>query len=102
MARKKIFSVTIKDCEVETFRTGGKGGQGRDKTSNGVRITHKPSKAVGKATDSRKQIENKRLAFKRMAETPQFQHWCKVSALGLPSIDEIVNEWMKEENLIIE
>jgi len=35
-----LFSVTIKDCKVETFSVSGAGGQRRDKKQTGVRITH--------------------------------------------------------------
>lgn len=36
-----LFSVTIKDCEVQTFRSGGKGGQNVNKVESGVRIIHR-------------------------------------------------------------
>lgn len=97
--REKIFSVTIKDCEVETFRAGGKGGQNQNKRETGVRIRHRPSGAVGEARDGRKQWQNKKKAFKRMAESDKFQTWCKQRAYG---IDAAVDEAMKPENLKIE
>ena len=36
-----LFSVTIKDCDVDTFRCPGNGGQKVNKTECGVRITHR-------------------------------------------------------------
>lgn len=68
--RVLLFSVTVKDCEVQTFRAGGKGGQNQNKRDTGVRIIHHPSGARGEARDERSQLQNKRLAFKRMAEHP--------------------------------
>jgi protein subunit release factor B len=71
--RKKILSVTIADCDVQTFRCGGKGGQNVNKRDTGVRIVHRASGARGEARDERSQLQNKKLAWKRMLATPQFQ-----------------------------
>lgn len=71
--REKILSVTLKDCRVDTFRAGGKGGQNQNKRETGVRITHPPSGAVGQARDERSQVQNKRLAFRRMAQSDKFK-----------------------------
>lgn len=71
--RTLLFSVTLKDCEVQTFRSGGKGGQNQNKRDTGVRIIHRASGARGEARDERSQLQNKRLAFKRMADHPLFR-----------------------------
>jgi protein subunit release factor B len=71
--REKILSVTLKDCRVDYFRAGGPGGQKQNKTSSGVRITHPPSGAVGEARDQRSQLQNKKAAFRRMAESDKFK-----------------------------
>lgn len=77
MERKKILSVTIDDCEVQTFRSGGSGGQNQNKRDTGVRVIHHPSGARGEARDERSQWQNKKLAWKRMHQSPQFQLWLK-------------------------
>jgi protein subunit release factor A len=69
--------VTIKDCRVQTFRAGGSGGQNQNVRDTGVRIIHAPSGAVGEARDSRHQKQNKRSAFRRMAESKEFQTWAR-------------------------
>lgn len=68
-----LFSVTAKDCRWDTFRGTGKGGQKRNKTESAVRCTHIASGAVGQSDDSRSQHDNRRTAFKRMAETDVFK-----------------------------
>lgn len=97
-----LFSVTINDCRVDTFTVGGHGGAGKDTSNTGVRVTHPASGAVGKATDTRSQAKNKALAFRRMAETKEFQAWAKLAAADIGSIEDEVDEMMDERNLKVE
>jgi protein subunit release factor A len=76
-----VFTVTIKDCEQQFFRAGGKGGQNQNKRETGVRIIHHASGARGEARDERSQEQNRKLAFKRMAESKEFQYWAKQQAM---------------------
>jgi hypothetical protein len=94
--RKLLFSVTIHDCEVQTFRSGGKGGQNQNKVASGVRIIHRPSGAVGESRETRSQLENKRRAFVRMAQTERFQLWNKIQA------SKILGTWVDFEKQIDE
>jgi len=73
--RERLFSVTLDDCRVDTFRSGGKGGQHQNKTESGVRITHPPSGAVGESREERSQLQNKKRAFRRMVADPRFLFW---------------------------
>ena len=104
MARKRelVFSIRAEDVDWQTFRAGGSGGQNQNKRSTGARCCHKPSGAVGESREHRTQLLNKRAAFKRLAESPKFQAWAKITALGLRPVGEIVDELMREENLYIE
>ena len=78
MSREREFSVTLADCRVDTFRSGGKGGQHQNKTESGVRITHPPSGAVGESREERSQLQNKRAAFRRMVDSPKFRWWVQL------------------------
>jgi protein subunit release factor B len=71
--REKVLSVTLKDCDVQTKRGSGKGGQNRNKRDTAVRIVHRASGAVGESQEQRSQLQNKQAAFRRMAETPRFK-----------------------------
>ena len=102
MIKRLIFSVDMRQCEMQVFRTGGPGGQKQNKTSSGVRIIHHPSGAIGESREERSQRQNKKLAFERMGKSAKFQQWAKQTALKLPSIDELVTEAMNDENLLIE
>ena len=75
---EKILTVTIHDCEVQTFRSGGKGGLNQNKRDTGVRVIHHPSGARGESREERSQLQNKRTAFVRMVGTPAFRYWCDI------------------------
>lgn len=73
--RELLFSVTLDDCIVQHFRSGGKGGQHQNKTDSGTRIIHAPSGARGESREERSQLANKKRAFKRMVDHPLFRWW---------------------------
>lgn len=56
----------LKDCDCDTFKATGKGGQKRNKTSSAIRLTHLLSGIAVTASDSRIQQENKRHALKKL------------------------------------
>jgi hypothetical protein len=102
---RPLFSVTLEDCRVDTFRAGGPGGQNQNKVESGVRVTHEPSGAVGVARDSRDQHANRRAAFSRMAHTEEFMRWARAQGrhlLGQPTPEELVAVAMQPCNLRLE
>ncbi len=54
------------ECDVETFRSSGKGGQHVNKTESGVRLRHRPTGVVAIAQDERSQFQNRRIALARL------------------------------------
>lgn len=103
MAKEILFKVTAADCDWDYSRSSGKGGQNVNKTNSKVRCTHRASGAVGVAQDTRYQKENKKLAFERMAHTPEFTKWHKLEVarrLGrLKNIEETVEQLMHPSNI---
>ena len=81
--RKLLFSLGPKDFRVDTFRSGGKGGQHQNTTDSGVRITHLASGAVGESREERSQLQNKKNAMRRLTETPTFKKWHKIHCAEL-------------------
>jgi len=77
LMRKLLFSVTAKDCRWSYTRGTGNGGQKRNKTNSAVHCIHPPSGAHGYAEDERSQLQNRQLAFERMAKSKAFQAWNK-------------------------
>jgi hypothetical protein len=56
----------LAQCEVDTYRASGPGGQKRNKTSSAVRLRHLPTGLIVIAEESRSQHENKAKALKRL------------------------------------
>jgi hypothetical protein len=56
----------LDQCEVDTYRASGPGGQKRNKTSSAVRIRHPPSGLIVIAEESRSQHENRERALRRL------------------------------------
>lgn len=101
-----MLSVTIDQCEVQTFRAGGPGGQNQNKRDTGVRVIHPPSGARGECREERSQLANKRRAFHRMACSPKFRVWLARELGGLAKLEaerlRAVEASMRPENIKVE
>ena len=107
MKNKEIlFSVTANDCDWEYLRGTGPGGQKRNKTETKVRCIHRASGATGESDLTRSQHENKRIAFKKMAESSLFKKWHKIETAkrmgSYISSEEYIKEQMQDKYLKIE
>jgi len=56
----------LAECEQELFTAGGPGGQHRNKTASGVRLTHPATELSVTATERRSQSLNRRVALQRL------------------------------------
>jgi len=109
-----LFSVTAKDCDFETFCTGGNGGQHRNAKKNGVRVRHRASGAVAEHRDGRDQRKNKEAAFAKLTETKEFKKWHRAQVARLigtdlleairlkENVERVVTAQMARKNLKIE
>jgi protein subunit release factor B len=58
----------LRECEVETFRAGGPGGQHVNKVETAVRLRHVPSGVVVTCREERSQHRNKSNCLRRLRE----------------------------------
>ncbi|MFN0138266.1 MAG: peptide chain release factor family protein [Phycisphaerae bacterium] len=58
----------LRECELHIHRTGGPGGQHRNKVATAIRVIHKPTGIVATAGETRSQHENKAAALARLRE----------------------------------
>lgn len=63
----------LAQCEVDTYRASGPGGQKRNKTSSAVRLRHPPSGLIVIAEESRSQHENRARALRRLRQALYLQ-----------------------------
>jgi peptide chain release factor 2 len=58
----------LRECEMDTFRSSGPGGQHVNKTESAVRLTHLPSGLVVTSQQERSQHRNKALCLQKLRE----------------------------------
>jgi len=56
----------LRECEVDTFRSSGPGGQHVNKTESAVRLRHLPSGVVVASQQERSQYRNKALCLEKL------------------------------------
>jgi protein subunit release factor B len=94
---KLLFSVTANDCEWKYTKGTGSGGQKKNKTSSAVHCIHRPSGAHGYSEASRSQLDNKRDAFQKMADSAEFKKWHHMETMRRTGQAQIIEEEVKRE-----
>lgn len=87
------------DFTVQPFKGSGKGGQKRNKTMSACRVIHPASGAVSECQEERSFDQNRKKAFRRLLEKPEFVNWHKLECakrMGLlANIEEEVDREMQ-------
>lgn len=66
--RTRSDAELLRHCRVDTFRSGGPGGQHQNKVESGVRLTHLPTGVVVVSRRHRSQNRNRQEALRRLRE----------------------------------
>lgn len=105
MRKEKLFSLTKKDFEIQTFKSGGPGGQHQNKTDSGVRIIHKESGISAESRSEKSQKQNKKIAFEKLCSNLKFKLWLNRRIFEITSgksLEQRVDGQMKAENIKVE
>lgn len=98
--RTPLFHLTKADFDIQTFRSGGPGGQHQNKTETGVRIIHKASGIGAESRSERSQYQNRQIAFRRLCADPKFVQWLKLASSGQADIIAQAEAWADQEMAI--
>ena len=101
----KLFSLTKKDFIVTWYKSGGPGGQKKNKTANACRIKHIESGAISTGQSHRSRIQNQKDAFYGLLKKPKFIIWKNKKIAEFDekqTIEQWVDEQMVPENIITE
>ena len=74
----------LAQCDVDTYRASGPGGQKRNKTESAVRLRHKPTGLIVIAEESRSQAENRSRALRRLRKALALRLRRPVEGEGVP------------------
>lgn len=85
MSAEQADATLLAECDIQTYRGSGPGGQNRNKVESAVRIVHRPTGTTVTATESRSQAENRTRALRRLRRALALRIRRPLSADGVPA-----------------
>ena len=87
----------LRECEIETFRSSGPGGQHVNKTESAVRLRHVPSGVVVTSRQERSQHRNKALCLQRLREKVEQLNYRPAKRVGTRISRSAKNRTLEEK-----
>lgn len=103
--KEKINIASKKDFDISYFKGSGAGGQNRQKNATGVQLIHRESGAMGRCSESRSLIQNKKKAFENLIASPKFKLFLNKKLYEIQqgeTMEQAVDREMSPENLEIQ
>ena len=85
------------DFIIQPFRGSGNGGQKKNKPFSACRISHPASGAVSECQEERSFEQNKRKAFKRLLEKPEFKRWHRLEVMKQTGQYALIEEQVERD-----
>lgn len=99
--REMLFSARRKDFRVDTFRSGGPGGQHQNKIESGVRITHIETGLSAECRDGKSQHKNKAVAFRRLC-AKLYQHVMAELTIAPERATEVIRTYNEPDDRVVD
>lgn len=103
--KEKINIASKKDFDISYFKGSGAGGQNRQKNATGVQLIHRESGAMGRCSETRSLIQNKKKAFENLVKTPKFKLFINKKLYEIQqgeTMEQAVERAMISENLDVQ
>ena len=102
MKKELVLSLSKEkgDFRIETFRSGGNGGQHQNTTDSGARVIHVVTGLSAESRTERSQKQNIKIAFKNLVNKPEFKKWLRLETArraGRIKTDEEIRKEIEEQ-----